>query len=103
MTAPGRKPQARGWAGPDPALDFDVWNAHVPQDDELLACVAELAAIFERPFVPARVTRGLALDEQGFVRLTRSTRHSTGWACAANLAIARSVTGTGMMSRRCLC
>ena len=69
MTAPGRKPQARGWAGPDPALDFDVWNAHVPQDDELLACVAELAAIFERPFVPARVTRGLALDEQGFVPL----------------------------------
>lgn len=69
MTVLGEKPNARRWAGPDYALDFDVWNAHPAQGDELLACVAEIAMVFERPFAEARVTRGLALDEAGKVPL----------------------------------
>jgi ATP-binding cassette, subfamily C, bacterial LapB len=69
MTVLGEKPNAQRWAGPDHALDFEVWNAHPPQGDELLACVAEIAVQFERPFAEARVTRGLALDETGKVPL----------------------------------
>ena len=69
MTVLGEKPNARRWAGPDHALDFEVWNAQPPQGDELLACVAEIAGVFERPFAEARVTRGLALDDAGKVPL----------------------------------
>lgn len=69
MTVPERQPRERRWAGPDPMLDFDLWNAHVAQGDELLACVGEIARYFERPCVESRVTRGLALDEAGHVPL----------------------------------
>lgn len=69
MTVPERQPMERRWAGPDPALDFDLWNAQAAKGDELLACIGEIARYFERPFVESRVTRGLALDEAGHVPL----------------------------------
>lgn len=69
MTAAGRQPKGRRWAGPDPALDFDLWNAQGAQGDELLDCVGEIARLFDRPFVASRVTRGLALDEAGHLPL----------------------------------
>lgn len=65
MTVQGEKPASRRRAEPDPMLDFGLWNAHSAQGDELLACVAEIASIFERPFAERRIARGLALDDQG--------------------------------------
>jgi ATP-binding cassette, subfamily C, bacterial LapB len=69
MTVIEKQLDARLWAGPDHALNFQVWNAQPALGDELLACVREVADIFERPFVEARITQGLALDEHGLVPL----------------------------------
>lgn len=48
---------------------FDSWRAAPADGDELLDTVAGIAAMFERPFAEARVKKGLALDEDGFVPL----------------------------------
>jgi ATP-binding cassette subfamily C protein LapB len=69
MTVLGGKPKALRWAGPDHALDFEVWNAQPAERDELLDCIAQVAGLFERPFVAKRITRGLALDQAGYVPL----------------------------------
>lgn len=69
MTDLGEQLQARRWVGPDRLLDFGAWLALPPQGDELLACVAAIADMFERPFSEERIKRGLALDEAGLVPL----------------------------------
>lgn len=48
---------------------FDSWRAAPADGDELLDTVADIAAMFECPFAEARVKKGLALDEDGFVPL----------------------------------
>ncbi len=65
MTVLGKKPEGQAIAGPDHAVEFELWRAHPVEGDELLACLAEVAALFERPFAEARITRGVALDAVG--------------------------------------
>ncbi|MBK6706724.1 MAG: type I secretion system permease/ATPase [Sphingomonadales bacterium] len=69
MTVQDRELSSRPGAEPDPALAFDLWFEHTQNGDELLACVGEIAALFDRPFAERRISRGLALDEAGHLPL----------------------------------
>ena len=59
----------RRWDAQDGSVDFDAWHSQPPGEDELLASVAVLADIFERPFAESRIKRGIALNDDGSVPL----------------------------------
>ena len=80
------------WTGRDRALDFAAWAALPPQGDELLACVARLAAIFERPFSETRMRTGLALDEDGLLPLDQ-LGHALDQAGLRNEVVIRTLGG----------
>lgn len=57
------------WQAPDQPFDFEAWHSRSPEGDELLAAVAHVAELFERPFAETRIKSGLALDDDGSVPL----------------------------------
>ncbi|WP_374523709.1 type I secretion system permease/ATPase [Sphingopyxis sp.] len=67
MNYPGDPRGAR--RSPPPLASFEAWKADPAHSDELLGAVARIAEMFERPFSEARIKKGLALDEDGFVPL----------------------------------
>lgn len=69
MNFPGHMRGARRLRDVSLMTGFDSWRAAPADGDELLDTVAGIAAMFERPFAEARVKKGLALDEDGFVPL----------------------------------
>lgn len=69
MTHLGDQLNARRWDAPDKSVDFETWHSRAAAGDELLASVAVVAEIFERPFAEARIKRGIALDEDGSIPL----------------------------------
>ena len=69
MNFPGDTRGARRLRALPLVTGFDAWRAEPAAGDELLAAVAGIAGMFERPFSEARIKKGLALDEEGFVPL----------------------------------
>ena len=84
MTNIGEQLNVRRWGTPDQAINFEAWNAKAPAGDELLASVAIVAEIFERPFTDARIKGSLALDEDGKLPLDQldAAIHRVGLRCA---------------------
>ncbi|WP_082665131.1 type I secretion system permease/ATPase [Sphingopyxis sp. H115] len=69
MNYPADARGARRSRRPSPATTFETWRSTPAQCDELLAAVAAMAMLFERPFSDLRVKKGLALDDDGLVPL----------------------------------
>lgn len=83
MTRLDEQLNVRRWKAVDQPIDFVIWNKQPPAGDELLASVAEIAEIFERPFAESRIKGGLALDDDGSLPLDQLDHaiHRVGLRC----------------------
>ena len=69
MNYPADARGARQSRRTSPATGFEAWRSTPAQGDEMLASVAAIAALFERPFSDLRAKKGLALDDDGLLPL----------------------------------
>jgi len=83
MTNLGDQLGARRWGASNQSVDFETWHSKPALVDELIEAVGQVANIFERPFSRAKITRGLALDDDGSLPLDQLDQaiHRLGLRC----------------------